>query len=188
MAKRRSKRKIVYIAAAVLLVVAAMVILEATNTTNFFGKSEIIDTTSKSTSDAPTAQEDFTDGGDRTPAETKPDDEGTVTDRGGNATATPSSQWSSSSSGELIVYTPTANSILKNGSTLSGKASTSTVSFRLIDNVSGVIAQGELSVVNGTYSGTFQFDTSASEGRLDVFNTRYGGVEYNNVAIPVKFK
>lgn len=181
--------KITLVASVALIAVLA--ILELTNTTNFIKLSSKADgeTTAKTTSDAPTAQEDFSDGDDRTPVKPNNSGTGTVADNQGGTSYIPdASQWTGSPNEELIVYTPTINSVLKNGDTLSGKATTDTVSFRLIDNVSGVIARGELSVVNGTFSGKFDFTTSATEGRLDVFNTGFGSTEYNNVEIPIKFK
>jgi hypothetical protein len=146
------------------------------------------DQQARTTSKQPTAQSTFT-GGEPRSTTTATKDEGIVTDTKGSKadTATPESSWTKSSSGNVVVYSPAQNSVLKSGETLSGSATASRVSFRLIDNVSGVISQGSISVVNGKFSGTFDFDSKATEGRVDVFTVAPDGTESNNVSIPVKF-
>lgn len=178
----------------ILLVVAIGVFsaLEASNKTHFFGDNHASEDKPKAqtTSDAPTAQEDFTGGDDRQPnTQTNTGGEGTVSSTNGNISSIPpQSEWTTSPSGAITVYSPAKNSLLTNGNTISGKATAAKVSFRLIDDVTGVIAQGELPVVNGNFSGKFNFSTTATSGRLDVFNTREDGVEINNVEIPIRFK
>lgn len=193
--KKRTNKKtkyIIIVSVLVLFFLSSVAFLEATGKVNFFGNpaaknSEESD--AKTTSDAPTAQEDFTEGGERTPNTSSNDDEATVTDNSGNIGTVPaSSQWSYSANQQLVVYSPTANQVLSNGSKISGKSTEQTVSFRLIGDSSGVIAQGQLAVGNGNFSGTFNFDTAATEGRLDVFNTKSDGVEFNNVEIPIRFR
>lgn len=191
--KSRSKKKFLIILGIVVAAALLFGVLEVTGKTNVFlnqsdGQSEE-DRNAKTTSKAPTAQEDFTEGNDRQPTTSDRSDEGTVNDTGGNVSSPPpQSQWTTSTSGAVTVYSPARDTLLANGSNISGKSSASRVSFRLIDNISGVIAQGDLSVVNGNFSGTFNFSTTASEGRLDVFTTRDDGVEGNNIEIPVRFK
>lgn len=183
----KNKHKKVYIVistiALILIVIAALEILGITSLT----KNE--STEARTTSVQPTADEDFTDGTDRAP-NTSSKQEGTVDDNGGDNSSAPppASQWTTSPSGVITLYTPAANSILSAGDTVSGKTSTPTVSFRLIDSVSGVIAQGELKVINGTFSGTFNFTTKATEGRLDIFSTSADGREQNNIEVPIRFK
>jgi len=159
-------------------------------TTIFLNRSQhTVDKTSKTTSDAPTAQADFSEGDNRQPNTNSDSNEGTLTDNQGSIGSIPSqNQWTISPNGSITVYTPNANASLASGSVLSGKSVIPKVSFRLIDNVSGVIAQGDIAVINGNFSGTFNFSTNASEGRLDIFNMREDGTEVNNVEIPVRFK
>jgi len=147
------------------------------------------DKNAKTTSTQPTAQSDYTGGspkGQSTPTTQSP--EATVTDNNGVVSSTPpSSQWTTSPNGVITVYSPAQNSVLKSGDTLSGASSASRIYFRLIDNVSGVIAQGSISVVNGKFSGKFNFSTTATQGRVDVFEQNANGVESSNVSVSVRF-
>lgn len=191
--KSRSKKKIFIILGVALVAVLVFGILEVSGKTNILlsqsSDKDTNDRSAKTTSKAPTAQEDFTEGNEREPSTPDRGGEGTVSDTGGNVSSPPpQNQWSTSPSGAITVYSPGRDTLITSGSTISGKATTPKVSFRLIDNVTGVIAQGELSVVNGNFSGTFNFSTTASTGRLDVFNTREDGVESNNVEVPIRFK
>jgi hypothetical protein len=141
----------------------------------------------ETTSRQPSAQSTFTGAGKKEIVQSN-SNEGVVTDTGGTiSTLPPSSDWSSSTSGVITVYSPAKNSLLSSGQTLSGKSSAGRVSFRLMDSISGVIAQGSISVVNDKFSGTFSFATSAKDGRLDLFTTDSNGVESNGVEIPVRF-
>lgn len=190
--KRKNKKAIkIGIAAGIVLLVAIVIsILELTNTINLLGTpNQSTNQDAETTSDAPTAQKNFTNGNDRQPLVPNNRKEGTVKDNEGNIPHIPDeSRWSRSANGELIVYSPASNAIVRNGDTLSGKTKAEEVWFRLIDDVSGVIARGKLKVVNGTFSGNFEFTTSATQGRLDVFNARTDGTEYNNIEIPVRFR
>jgi hypothetical protein len=141
----------------------------------------------KTTSKEPSAQSSFTNGGKREVVQSNKN-EGIITDTGGNVSSLPpSSDWSSSASGVITVYSPAKNSILSTGQALLGESSADRVSFRLIDSVSGVIAQGSIGVVNDKFSGSFSFKTTAQEGRLDIFTTSSDGVESNLVEIPVRY-
>lgn len=141
------------------------------------------------TSTAPSAQADFTDGSNRDVPAPSNQNEGTVTDRSGSiGSIPPQDQWMRSQSGEIAVYSPIVNSILSNGDTLAGESSLDTISFRLIDNVSGVIARGQLPVVGGRFSGVFNFTSSGSQGRVDVFGARPDGVEFSIIEIPIRLK
>lgn len=191
MIKTLIKSKKLYIFLSVLLV-AVFCILELSGKTSFIlenRKSNMPQEDAKTTSTLPTAQSSFTDGDSRVPANTSNTNEGVVTDtQGGSVSPAPESQWSVSSTGFITVYSPARSGVLKTGDTLSGKASTPSVSFRLIDDVSGVIAEGRLSVKDGMFSGKFDFSTSGTEGRLDIFSTLTNGKEENNIEIPVRFK
>ena len=112
---------------------------------------------------------------------------GATDTKGAAKPTTPSSQWTTSQTGYLTVKSPAANGKLKDGSTIVGSAKVAKVSYRLIDNVVGVLAQGELNVVDGNFSGTLHFQAKGTGGRLDVFSTNDQGVEYNEVQINVEF-
>lgn len=113
---------------------------------------------------------------------------GGPTDTNGQATAnTNSSQWITSTSGNITVEQPLANATIQSGTTLSGTAKVSTVNYRVIDNTVGVISEGTLSVVNGKFSGNLNFTPHSSGGRLDVFSTAPNGAELNEIEIAVNF-
>lgn len=116
--------------------------------------------------------------------------QGGASDNNGQVPANTSgspNQWATSSSGLITLKSPLQNSIFKSGDSIYGSASTGPVQFRLIDNQVGVIAQGTINVVNGSFSATASFKPYASSGRLDVFNTDPNGKEINEVQIPVNF-
>ncbi|MEI7689431.1 MAG: hypothetical protein WCI79_00495 [Candidatus Saccharibacteria bacterium] len=173
------------------LLCAAFAICEINHITNFI-KSPAAnnpDATAQTTSTVPSAQNDFTNGDSRTAVTQTTKQEGIVLDTQGNVISTvPQSEWSVSTDGIISAYSPTKNAILSSGSTISGESTTSIVSFRLIDNVSGVISQGNISVNNGKFSGVFEFATTATEGRLDLFSSdTNSGRESSTVEIPVRF-
>lgn len=184
--KYMNKNKLLFILVLLLL----LFILEKTNIINIYSK-KIPDTNSseaKTTSTAPSAQENFTDGNDRQPLGTNRN-EGVVTDTGGNISNTPDKdKWLTSSDGAITVYSPLENTTVTNGSSMSGTSIKPSVSFRLIDDVSGVIAQGTLTVVNGKFSGTFNFSTTGTNGRLDIFFVKDDGAEASIVEIPIRFR
>lgn len=144
----------------------------------------------KTTSTAPTAQEDFSEGNDRPALEPDADKgDATVSDNQGSVSNIPErTEWSVSSTGEITLYSPSDNQLLEKGSVISGESSLPTVSFRIIDNVSGVISTGELAVVNGKFSGEVTFSTRASEGRLDIFGTKSDGSEFSNIELGIRFR
>lgn len=128
-------------------------------------------------------------GGDNRTTTTYEKAEGGVSSTNGNIeTIPPVSQWSSSKDGMITVYSPTINGLFKNGQSLSGTASISNVSYRLIDSVSGVIASGSINVNNGKFSGIFNFQSRASNGRLDIFSANELGIESSVIEIPVRLK
>lgn len=189
MKKRRFKRKKLILAGLVIAAVSLIIgLLETSGKINLIGKQQPLGDDAHTTSSVPSAQADFTGGNDRQPASSDRN-EGIVTDNDGQVSNTPpASQWTKSPDGQITVYSPAQNSILKKGDSLSGESRLQVVSFRLIDDVSGVIAQGSLSVVGGKFSGTFDFSTTATNGRLDVFYMSDDGVEKSNLEVAVRFK
>lgn len=186
--KPQKKTKILLLL--LLVVILVFVILELTGKTSFIlnkNQDTTIDTTSKTTSKSKSAQSDFTGGGDRKPAPSNDKASVDVNDTNGAGVQVTQSP-SVSKDGQVTVYSPGKNSIVTNGSSITGKTSGQQVSFRIIDNVSGVIATGTLNVVNGNFSAALGFSTTASEGRIDVFQTKSDGTEYSVVEIPVRFK
>ena len=181
--RKSNNLKKLYIIASILVVISLIFVgLEMFNVTHFFN-SKPIETTSKE----PSAQSDFNNGKEREIIDSNKN-EGIVTDTQGNIPTIPNqSEWTSSTDGVISVYSPVINSILTNGSSLSGESTTDNISFRLIDNISGVIAQGKITVVNKKFSGIFGFETKATEGRLDVFTADTNGVESSIIEIPVRF-
>lgn len=81
----------------------------------------------------------------------------------------PSSDWVSSTNGDIVLQQPSANSTIQPGDTISGTANVSNVQFILTDNTVGLIAQGTLNVVNGKFSGTLQFTPHSTTGKLEIY-------------------
>jgi hypothetical protein len=95
------------------------------------------------------------------------------------------SNWSESASGIIIIKSPIANSNFSSGDELIGSAKVSQVSYTLIDDKVGVISEGNIDVVNGTFSAIINFKTFGNTGRLDVYNTEPNGREVNEVQVPI---
>lgn len=189
-AKKRSKIQrstLVLLGVLALVIVLTLTVLSLTGKIHFFGGEDSSKNTAQTTSKVPSAQSDFSGGSERSTATTNKT-EGIVEDTQGNSTVdTSSEQWTKSQDGSLVVYAPYSSKLLASGDILSGVSNGSRVSYRLIDNISGQIAQGSLQVVNGRFSGVFEFSTKATEGQVDVFNQASDGTETNNVSIPVRF-
>jgi hypothetical protein len=63
------------------------------------------------------------------------------------------------------------------------------VQYRIKDPALGVIAQGQLSVSNGAYSGTASYSAQSSTGTLEIFDFNAStGAEENSIKINVSFK
>jgi len=116
--------------------------------------------------------------------------QGGAVDQQGQATAPPpaSSTPVSSASGQNTLEQPSSGAKLSSGDTISGTAHVSNIQFRLTDDVTGVISQGSLNVVNGKYAGLLKFHTTGTAGRLDVFSLDpTTGAEANEVQVQVSF-
>ncbi|MGH7195069.1 MAG: hypothetical protein ACREJM_16270, partial [Candidatus Saccharimonadales bacterium] len=91
-------------------------------------------------------------------------------------------------SGNITLQLPSPNSTIKTGDSITGLAKVSTVQFILTDNSVGMIAQGNLKVVNGKFSGTLQFTPHSSSGKLEVYYPNpTNGAEQDIVEINVNF-
>ncbi len=185
--KRVKTRRTKLMVLVVLSLAALLTVLSLTGQIHLFGKESSSKDIAQTTSKVPSAQNDFSSGSERSTATTDKI-EGVVNDtEGRDIPETPSEQWTKSPDGSLVVHAPYSNKSLVAGDILSGASSGSRVSYRLIDNVSGQIAQGSLRVVDGKFSGVFEFSTKATEGQVDVFNQAPDGTETNNISIPVRF-
>lgn len=187
----KNKKLVLIVIIVLLSLVAALFVLEKKGITNLIGNNNTnLDDEAKTTSNAATAQEDYKDGNPREAGNTIDENRGsaTVIDNGGRSSSVDTSNPVVSKTGEITVYSPAANAILTNPTNISGKSTLSKISYRLIDNVSGVISTGELSVVNGSFSARLSFETSAQTGRLDIYGTKPDGVEFSSIEIPVRFK
>ena len=115
---------------------------------------------------------------------------GGVIDKNGQTSGylPPSSQWVSSSSGNITLQQPSPNSVVRSGDTLSGLAKVSSVQFILTDNSVGLIARGNLNVVDGKFSGTLMFTSHSKSGKLEVYYPNpKNGAEEDIIDIDVSF-
>lgn len=143
----------------------------------------------KTTSKEATAQNNYSSGKNR-PTSSGNASQGGAVDEHGNTTPPSSSesQWTTSSSGLITLESPITNGLLQSGDTIEGTAKVSTVQYRLVDTDVGVLAQGPLSVVNGSFAGKIQFQPKATTGQLDIFSYDSEDDEINSIAIPVQFE
>jgi hypothetical protein len=188
--KNNKNKKKLFIVAAVVLIAAAGV---GTYIWHQDKKSPgVEDATAKTTSNLATAQPNFSSGTTR-PSATSDGSQGGATDNNGviptNTTVTNntgSGQPTSSTSGLVTLENPTNGQTINSGTEIYGEAQVGTVQFQLIDNQSGQIASGSLSVVNGKFSGTLQFKSYSSTGKLNVFSQASPtSPEVNLISIPV---
>lgn len=143
----------------------------------------------QTTSHEKTAQNDYTGGDNRPSHEGTGTNQGGATDNKGDKTAIPDEIGAVSSSGVLSVVAPVSGGSLGSGDTLRGTAKgIARVQYRVIDDQVGVVAQGSLQTVNGTYSGTLHFDARSTSGRVDVYSYDSQYQEVNEVQIPVTLK
>lgn len=95
----------------------------------------------------------------------------------------------SSGDGRTTVYSPNDGSTITDGTVISGNTENESVFYRIIDNQSGVIGEGPLTVKsNGDFSGTVSISSSGSEGRLDIYSKDDVGREISEVYIDVRFE
>lgn len=101
----------------------------------------------------------------------------------------PSSEWTSSSSGNITLQQPSANSVVKSGDAISGTAKVSSVQYILSDSSVGLIDQGTLGVDNGKFSGILQFKAQSSTGTLEVYYPNpSNGAEDDVITIGVSYE
>ncbi len=98
-----------------------------------------------------------------------------------------SSQWTESQSGAIVLKEPIVNQTISSGAIVTGLAKVNNVGYILIDNQVGVISQGTIPVINGSFAAKINFKPYASSGRLDVFSTTANGKEENLIEINVNF-
>ena len=187
--KSKSNKKSYILVAVVFLVILIILfwylVITKDNKNNTSNNEE-----AKTTSLAPTADENFSTGNDR-PEQGLNSDKGEaiISDNQGSIDNIPNeSNWIKSATGEITLYSPSENQLIKNGDVISGESELSSVSFRIIDDLSGLISTGELAVVDNKFSGTISFSTTATAGRLDIYGSRSDGVEFSNIEVRVRFK
>lgn len=188
--KRITKKKI-YILIAILLAIGLLIFIAINILSKDASPNDVLDISDQTTSNIPSAQSDYNDTSseeNKDPGNTLREGQGTavVTDNSGSPSSN-TNEPKTSTTGEITVYLPYNNAVMRDGQEISGTSSLTTVNFRLIDNVSGVISTGSLKVVNGKFSGTVSYTTSATEGRLDIYGTKDDTTEFSAVEIPVRF-
>lgn len=184
-----TKRKIL-IFSLICIVVLALAALEITNTTHWLHKSPMVSIPSKPITSLPRQSSAKTTADNKTPAgssfsqQTGTDEKGKIP----NAVPTDPNKWLMSQSGMITVKLPTANTLFKSGDKVFGSSKVSGIQYRLIDDQSGVISQGHISVVDGNFTAAVHFTAHGITGRLDVFSADDNGRESNEVQVPVNFK
>lgn len=172
---------------AVILIIVAVMAIAAGTAFYFYKKRQNND--AKTTSTSKTAQEDYQEGKARESAQSGGASQGGVTDTSGTTQQPPAdtSVGTTSTSGAITVWQPVGGSMIGTGETIRGKASVPVVQFRIVDDQVGVIAQGELKVVGGVWSGIMNYKSRGQTGSIQVFSFNDQSVEENNISIPVTF-
>lgn len=111
---------------------------------------------------------------------------GGVSDTGGK-NVTKQSGGVSSASGNITLYTPTANQKITNTVAVSGASKLSKVYYRINDTVRGMIDSGQLSVNDGYFSGNLSVSTTAKTGTFEVYSFNSQGREVDNISIEVRY-
>lgn len=190
---KKHKKIALLLASIILAALLVLTALEITNTTHFFNNTNASDTnndqTAKTTSTAESAQPNFS-GSDteKEPGNSLNENRGSALVEETNNAVVKNDNPITSSTGEIIAYSPSKGSIVKTGTILSGTSTLSMVDYRITDSISGVIATGSLPVKDGKFSGKISFDTTATDGRIDLFATKSDFTEYSYIEIPIKFK
>jgi len=187
----RKKLVVTVVCGMAVLFAFAIYILEKKHVINISkdGKPVVADG-AKTTSTTPTAQSDFNSGEQREPGNSIKESQGTggIFQTTNPTMAVDTTNPTESKTGEITIYSPQKNTEVKSGVMVAGASTLAKISYRLIDSVSGMIAQGELTMTNGKFSGNLNFITTAKEGRLDIYATRADGAEYSTVELPLRFK
>jgi hypothetical protein len=184
--KKKKNKVLLYAAAAVVAVALVVFILEITNTTHFFHKAATVVPTPKAITNLPAQSpgSKTTTTGNSVPQGSATDENGKVPTSGVSSNP---SDWSTSPSGVIVLKSPESGSTFASGDTITGTSSVDPVQYRLIDNQVGVIDQGQLNVVNGVFTATIDFQSTAPNGQLDIYSTDSSGKELNEIQIPVNF-
>ena len=171
----------------IMLIIVALVIAGSIFWYSQAHKAKRAETTSKSE----TAQSDYSDGRDRPTNIPTGGAQGGAKDNNGKPPSGTNEPvpTKTSPNGVITVNGITDNALIKSGDSLYGMTTApGPINFRIIDQQSGVIAQGQLNVVNGSFSGKLEFTARSNSGRLDLYTTDAMGSEANNMEIPVRFK
>lgn len=96
----------------------------------------------------------------------------------------------SSDSGNITLQSPGPGQTIGSGDRISGLAEADAVQYRIVDYERGVIAQGQMEVSNGTFSGSLSnFSPSGELGALEVYTfDEVTGTEKNRIEIEVGFR
>lgn len=186
------KNKKILVLIILLICAAVFVFLEKTKVIDLYKKdTPVVTEAEQSTSTTKTAQSDFSAGEERQAGNTQSENKGTggiVDSNGTTSSEIDMTNPTISKSGDITLYNPKQNSLLTTDLEVSGVSKLSEVSYRLIDDISGVINMGKLNVVDGKFSGKLSFQTNAKEGRLDFYGAKSDGTEFSNIEVPVRFK
>lgn len=96
-----------------------------------------------------------------------------------------SSGGSSSDSGVITLFTPTKNQRINQSVRVTGSSHVPVVHYRISDDVSGMIGNGQLTVKNGLFSGDLSVNTTAQRGTFEVYSFDSQGREINNINIEI---
>lgn len=187
--QKRSLKIILPLAAIAIALISYGVYAYSTSVWPFNTDQSVVDdtATSEPNINKPTSKEELDE-----KEEFSKDGPNTTTDGTGvvdsnGSSAEPTSSGVSSSSGNITLHSPSQGETLSSNLTVRGSAKVNSVHYRIKDNVNGVIGQGELTVVNGTFGGELRIHTEASSGTFEIYSLDQQGREINHVEVNVKY-
>jgi hypothetical protein len=171
------------------IIILGVVVVVALAGSYYYWRNHQLTSAALTTSKSKSAQNNYKgDGRHSVDGQSGASSDGGVTDNHGDTTKDGSTSEVTSSSGNVTVFGPQANSSLSSGDTLRGTAKgLAEMQYRIVDDKAGVIGQGTLEVVEGAFSGKFQFSPQSDTGRIDVYSFNSNYQETDNVQIPVRF-
>lgn len=153
-------------------------------------KKTITTKNAHTTSTLPSAQENFTNATKRNVLQNDTTKNNvSVLDNKGAVQSTPQTpQWTVSKSGQITIYEPVNGQIISNNSLITGETTLPVVNYRILDDVSGMISQGQLSVVGGKFSASVNLSTNGAKGSIELYGADNSGKEFSNIRVPIRFK
>ncbi len=191
MLKQKSK-KILVISLGILLIAASIflvfILIDEGQNNSYIDEDNAVSSPTKLTPTEENDIENLSNTKEQDQAREDTGGSGFVEPSSGDSTSSPAGEPSYSDDKKTVVYTPSNDEVIVSGAIISGNTENDNIFYRLIDDNSGVIGEGEIEIdESGDFSGAFSVDSNGSIGRLDMFSRAADGVEYSTIFIDIRF-